>query len=111
MPCRTDYIDDHEFAARKEASLTKAALCAVLHAMFAKGIHPFEDPVIDWKEAGVTKKELRTWWINHLREDEVRKEREAKEKQLKEEKRAALAKLTPKERALLGLKTPLTLDK
>jgi hypothetical protein len=50
--------------------------------------------------------EVREWWTAHKEAD--RKAREAAEAKLRREelKRAALAKLTPEERAALGVKTP-----
>jgi hypothetical protein len=50
--------------------------------------------------------EVREWWTAHKEAD--RKAREAAEAKLRREelKRAALAKLTPEERAALGIKTP-----
>jgi len=50
--------------------------------------------------------EVREWWTAHKEAD--RKAREAAEAKLRRDelKRAALAKLTPEERAALGIKTP-----
>jgi hypothetical protein len=50
--------------------------------------------------------EVREWWVAHKEAD--RKAREAAEAKLRREelRAAALAKLTPEERAALGVKTP-----
>lgn len=45
---------------------------------------------------------LRAWWRQHEAEDAERLRREAEDARVAKAKRAALAKLTPKERALLG---------
>jgi hypothetical protein len=47
--------------------------------------------------------EMQIWWRDHQIADKARLEAELKDAKLKEEKEAALAKLTPYERSLLGL--------
>lgn len=47
--------------------------------------------------------ELAQWWAKHQEEDLRREEQERKEREEKEAKRKALAKLSPRERRLLGL--------
>lgn len=48
--------------------------------------------------------ELQMWWRDHQKADKYRAEAELQKKRSKEEKDAALAKLTPYERALLGVR-------
>jgi hypothetical protein len=43
------------------------------------------------------------WWAAHLVADSLREEEERQEKKAKADREAALAKLTPQERRLLGL--------
>lgn len=47
--------------------------------------------------------EMQMWWRDHLKADEARIERERREVDAAAERNAALAKLTPEERKLLGL--------
>ena len=49
------------------------------------------------------RRELATWWEEHQEDDRRRVEREVKEAQTKKDKAAAIAKLTPYERKLLGV--------
>lgn len=46
--------------------------------------------------------EMQIWWRDHQAADKLRLEKELKEKKLQSEKVAALSKLTPYERQLLG---------
>jgi len=56
---------------------------------------------VNWKEAGITSRELDKWWAEHKERDNARKEREAVE--LMNKRNKALNKLTFDERILLGL--------
>lgn len=108
MPCRDEMAEAQD---RKrdyqELAFLRAGLCAVLTVMeknmkkktFAQYID-----CIDWKEAGVTKREFLGWWEDHKEKD--RKRLAAMEKQLKEIKirKEALAKLTDEEKKILGVK-------
>lgn len=47
--------------------------------------------------------EMQIWWRDHRIADKERVEKEIAEKKLRSEKEAAIAKLTPYERKLLGL--------
>jgi hypothetical protein len=49
------------------------------------------------------RRELATWWEDHQEEDRQRVQRELDAAQKKKDKEAAIAKLTPYERKLLGL--------
>ena len=48
--------------------------------------------------------ELAKWWAAHQEEDRRREERERKEREEAAAKRKALAKLSPRERRLLGIR-------
>jgi hypothetical protein len=56
---------------------------------------------VNWKEAGVTEAQTHTWWEDHKLKDEARQQAEAAV--LAARRTAALVKLTPAERELLGL--------
>ena len=107
MPCR-DYLAEDQWRLEKdkEAAMVRASLCAVLtvleddDAAFAAVLKK-----IDWKEAGVTKREFLSWWEDHKIEDEQRRLREIKESREKKIRKDALAKLTAEEKKLLGIKS------
>ena len=132
MPCR-DYYDDHpeafygEQLADKEAeierlkeriSFAESALCGVLRT-FEDNAMPYPDylwTVIDYKGAGISRKELEKWFAKHKALDEKIKKQEIeriirereqaeRQKQITKKRDAALAKLTPEERKLLGIKS------
>ena len=108
MPCR-DYYDDHpeEYYAdtikylRKQVSFAESALCATLaaleHTNDEGSVAPDFYDSIDYKAAGITKKELQVWHKKHKDLDAIKKEQQ---KSLKDQ---ALAKLTKEERKVLGL--------
>lgn len=115
MPCR-DYYDDHPEQyfkdvtipeLKKQISFAESALCAALTALEhvdsqVETISPKKGDFYDWlnfHEAGITKKGLVAWHKKHRVLD--KKHREEETKKLRE---AALAKLTPVERELLGVK-------
>lgn len=108
MPCR-DWTVEDEWRMRdaKEMVMLRSSLCAVLTKMESnmpkKTFEQWMD-AIDWKESGVTKDELMTWWEDHKEEDARRRAREAKEAAEKKIRKQALAKLTPEERKILGVK-------
>jgi hypothetical protein len=87
MPCRD--ISDEEYARhdRQERDNLAAALCAVLSVMEKNmPANTFNQYIntIDWKEAGITKKWLTTWWTKHKAKDAERRAYEAKERAKKE---------------------------
>jgi len=114
MPCR-DYYDDHpeqyfkdvtEPALRKQISFAESALCATLAALehaVCDGKGDFGPPdfydTIDYKSAGITKKDLMRWHKAH-------KELDAKHRIEEQEKlrRQALSKLSVAEKEALGIK-------
>lgn len=102
MPCHDGDVPDYlrprityelnTMRARRDKF--EAALCATMKVLEAEGlIH-----LPDWQEAGVSRREIEAWWLTHKKQDRLRK------LQKQETRKAALAKLTPKEREALGLK-------
>lgn len=107
MPCRNDWPDEELNRREREGAFTKAALCALLTAVNNAGFDPLaakSQIIIDWAEAGVTRKQMAAWWKQHKLEDERRREREAEQERIKKLKQEALAKLTAEEKAILGVK-------
>lgn len=120
MPCYSGdedrgrgYYDDY-LNERREREQRDAMLCAVLSALSPEALEAVLYTV-DWKEAGVKKGQLLTWWEKHKVLDEERRvrERKAREKAAKDAaakaekekvRKAAIAKLSPAERKALGLK-------
>jgi len=115
MPCR-DFYDDHpqqyfkditEPALKKQISFAESALCATLATAekllekLGTGDFGYRDiyEAIDYKESGITEKELREWHKNHKKLDKMHREDEQRKL-----KATALAKLTPEEKKALGLK-------
>jgi len=105
MPCRDWTVEDRYSEISKEKAMLRASLCALMTALET------DDAAfgailkkIDWKEAGVTKRELLMWWEDHKEQDRVRKVRETKEAAEKKLRAEALAKLTPEEKKVLGIK-------
>lgn len=88
MPCYDErnsavYINNHEVEPlRKKVKKLEAMLCAVLSVNIYTGDSLIS--LINEKESGITRKELRQWWIHHKEEDRIRKQRE---KELKERHR------------------------
>lgn len=123
MPCsdggytaeQQDKINAKERKAEREKRMIAAMLCAICTALESsgkpgmKGINRLPKILdkVDWEEAGVKRTEFAVWWDRHKEEDRIRRDAEAaQKKQAQDEDRqkaAALAKLTPRERALLGL--------
>lgn len=94
---------DNPVHLRKIAFL-EAALCMVLQAV--QDSHPDTGVNFDYKQAGINKKELQTWWTNHQLKDQKRRRREARERADRRDRKAALEKLTSKEKRLLGIDEP-----
>lgn len=91
MPCRYGGpIDDHEATIARLNDVT-SMLCRVLGRLRADQI--------DGLDADV-----RAWWADHQRRDLERRRLEEKQAQEREDRAAALRKLTPRERRLLGVR-------
>ncbi len=118
MPCR-DYYDDHpeayfrdvtEPALKKQVSFAESALCQTL-AAFAKFLNETSSEVggkidvnplnyIDYKEAGIDKRDLAKWWKDHQILDAKHRE----EERLRNLRARALSKLSAEEKKALGVK-------
>jgi hypothetical protein len=101
---------------KQELAERDAMLCGVLSSMFeldgylgaaisldgaARKFSYCVQEYFDEREAGVSWAMMEAWWVSHREQDRARKAVEAEAQVRKRE--AALAKLTPEERALLGL--------
>ena len=116
MPCR-DYYDDHpqayfkdvtEPALKKQIAFAESALCQTLAALehvdtLVETVSPKKGDFYDWinfKEAGITKKQLVNWHKEHKMLDAQHREQE----RMQDLKKSALAKLTDEEKKALGIK-------
>lgn len=105
---------------RKAKEQAEAILCAILTVLEKESAR---EPIlmssilsqINWEEAGVSRGFVEMWWAKHKADDVKRRQREqsAKARMEAEERQArklelergeALAKLTKRERKLLGFK-------
>lgn len=106
MPCRTEGPYEPYDSRQRLTSLVanlSAALCAVLTVVEANGEIDDLFNAVDYKEAGIPEGFIREWWAKHQEEDRIRKQREKEEAERKRLRQKALEKLTPKERAALGV--------
>jgi hypothetical protein len=104
MPCRTEETyEERAERRRKTVDVPIAFLCGLLTVLENEDVVDLWLREIDWKEAGITKKEALEWWKEHKAEDELRRKREAKERKENELRISAMSKLTPEERQALGL--------
>lgn len=114
MPCYDSRNDapavyDEISRERKAHNRTKAMLCAIMQTVASQNfeLKTFLNQV-DWRAAGVKRKDLEAWWSEHKAADERRRAQEHKERRVKEEKenarKKALAKLTAEDRKALGIK-------
>lgn len=102
MPCsdgfpsgRVEYVESGNQTKR---------LCAVFSVLEQQGILNNVLTSADWTEAGVSRRSTEEWWTRHKQEDTARRKREAADRRRAAERRAVLMKLSPEERALLGVK-------
>lgn len=105
MPCVSGPSYEEERADRRTAVIPGAALCALLRVTSIADAVTLAQArsLIDWYRAGISAQEFSTWWHDHQEEDEARERREAEKKASDKRRADALAKLTPAERADLGL--------
>lgn len=93
MPCRNGNEDDYlaiEAKAKAELDLATRVACKAMRYLEGMG-------------ASFPDSETARWWRDHKEQDRLRLKREQEERKAKMKKKAALAKLTPEERKLLGL--------
>jgi hypothetical protein len=83
MPCyggddgpgtRTVYRD-------RDNPMLSAALCGILSHLESNKLYGKIIANLDYKEMGITREELQTWWAKHKREDKERREREKRQKE------------------------------
>lgn len=105
MPCRDDGAYDNIRTEYREDPLVIARLnrvtrllCYVLSRLPIATYHHLVS--LKKKEA----RELREWWEDHQRSDAEREKRENAKRLLEKKKRAALSKLSPEDKSILGLK-------
>lgn len=109
MPCSDGGWDDEVRVSRdevREHNMLEAAMCGILTVLENNGGGSNLEGIlqaVDWKEAGVKRKQLETWWRKHKKQDEERRAREAAHLRKEELKTAAISKLSMEERAALGL--------
>lgn len=97
MPCSDSHYETREEVLQKKMP---AVLCAIVGIL---GPDEIVDK-LDWQEAGVTPAEFREWWRLHQRRDQARRAAEEEYRRKQEARATAIAKLTPEERAALGIK-------
>lgn len=77
----------------------EAALCAILSAT-NNPVHGQKNWIfdqVDWKEAGVNRAAVESWWQKHQDEDQIRKSKEAAKAKRQSLKRQALSRLSKEE--------------
>lgn len=118
MPCR-DYYDDHpdeyfrkvtEPALKEQIAFAESALCLTLNTLeqvllgikqdFDSTVKTNPLDILEFEEAGITRKELDRWWKRHKALDKKHRE----EERLKKVKAFALSKLSEEEIKVLGIK-------
>lgn len=118
MPCYDDRGREESYKATRELKLTNkkmekiaAMLCMVLSTLEEENELGHFKELFNYKESGVSREDLMTWWREHKDADAKRRreEYEAAEKARKKVEREAerqkvLERLTPEERELLGVK-------
>ncbi len=109
MPCSDGGYNDEVRVSRddvREHDMLEAAMCGILTVLEAGASGQSLDYLlgyVDWKEAGIKRKTLETWWRKHKKQDEERRAREAAALNKEQLKARAMEKLTVEERAALGL--------
>ena len=109
MPCSDGGYNDEVRVSRdevREHDMLEAAMCGILTVLEASASGQSLDYLlgyVDWKEAGIKRKTLETWWKKHEKQDEERRAREAAARDKEQLKASAISKLTAEERAALGL--------
>jgi hypothetical protein len=88
MPCLSHGYDDESSSSNARVSRLEddverleAALCAALTFIERHpGLTKFYSET-DWKEAGITKEKVASWWVAHKKKDQARRAREVKARQ------------------------------
>lgn len=99
MPCLSDgyderderdYYDSQREQLKRDKAQLEAALCTAL--TFIENAGRIGDYVTetDWKEAGITPEQVRTWWEDHKEKDRIRREKEQAKFDAAEARQAAI---------------------
>lgn len=77
MPCRTDTWEERVPgpSASKKLAMLEASCCMLMR--YLENFPGFEPTQLDFKEAGISKKEFIDWWKEHKAEDDARRKKEA----------------------------------
>ena len=78
-------------------------LCGIFSVLDVLGIRNALLDQVDWKEAGIDRGWAERWWTEHKLQDDARRLAEEKRRADERARKRILAKLTVKERRLLGL--------
>jgi hypothetical protein len=99
---------------RKQLAERDAMLCGIVHAVKNDAGRNYMATIereVDWEEAGVSFEDFTAWWAAHQKVDKARRDKESRARRAamaaaekESARRALLARLTPEERALLGVK-------
>lgn len=81
-----------------------AMLCALATALEDSGLLDSVLETVDYNEGGITRQWFDYWWADHKVEDQRRRAQERERKEAIIRRAAALNKLTPEERAALGVR-------
>ncbi len=110
MPCRTEEPSQAEIRASYEREFTHNShvaemLCAVLRTAEQNGIEDKQliEHVLYYMD-DKDRVKVEAWWTEHKARDRKRLQQEREEAERKRATQAALDKLTPKERELLGVR-------
>lgn len=95
MPCRDGGPTDYEETVEKQRRLDKVTrmLCGLCRRVNKSG----RDTLITYDA------ELTAWWADHQAEDRKREAEEAAERAKERARQAVLAKLSPRDRKILGV--------
>lgn len=105
MPCYVESDPEEEKRHIQEVNQLSACLCSALKYMQGRAMLSEFFEYIDEEECNFSAASfLREWWKKHLRQDEIRKQKEVEMKKEEKIKRDALNKLSDEEKKLLGLK-------
>lgn len=89
----------------REGQCIEAALCGILSFIESSGELASSFLVsVNWKEAGVTQQWVEGWWEAHKEKDKRRRVYEEAERKRALVRLEAIQKLTPEERAALGIR-------
>jgi hypothetical protein len=108
MPCYDGRERDSSFEVElsRQVKWYKAALCAAVTALennMGKEVNEVAD-LLDFKEAGINRKDFVKWKQEHDAEDIARRAREAKKAADDNRRKELLASMSIEDRKLLGLR-------